>query len=104
MFCYDDTFLGDHHPVTLLIGAGCLVSSFFIFAKQLKIPTWGANIRMAIASVIVFWTPIEILGRLNFFHEIWTSPMEHIYEMVIILATFTALGFYLWYKSAHKKN
>lgn len=66
MFCYDDVFLGDRHPVTLLIGVGCFIGAFFIFAKQLWIPSWGANIRMAIATVIVFWTPVEILGRMIF--------------------------------------
>lgn len=102
MFCYDDRFLGDHHPVTLLIGVACFIGSFFIFAKQLRIPSWGANIRMAIATVIVFWTPVEIMGRMNLFKEIWIAPMQHKTEMIIILATFAMLGIYLWYKSAHK--
>lgn len=104
MFCYDDVFLGDHHPVTLLIGLGCLIGSFFIFAKQLRIPAWGANIRMAIATVIVFWTPVEIMGRINLFSEIWIAPMEHKTEMITILVVFAALVVYLWYMSTKKKN
>ena len=32
MFCYDDVFLGEHHPVTLLVGLGCLVGAFFILS------------------------------------------------------------------------
>lgn len=104
MFCYDDEFLGDHHPVTLLVGLGCLIGSFFIFAKQLRLPSWGANIRMAIATVIVFWTPVEILGRMNFFQEIWIAPMEHRAEMLTILGTFIAIAAYLWYASARKKE
>ena len=104
MFCYDDVFLGDHHPVTFLAGLGCLVGSFFIFAKQLKISAWGANIRMAIATVIVFWTPVEILGRMNFFDEIWVAPMEYKTEMVSILIVFVALVIYLCYIGAKKKS
>lgn len=104
MFCYDDEFLGDHHPVTLLVGLGCFIGLFFIFAKQLRIPTWGANIRMAIATVIVFWTPVEILGRMDFFSEIWIAPMKHKTEMFIILAAFIALAIYLWYASARKRK
>ena len=103
MFCYDNVFLGEHHPVTLLVGLGCLIGSFFILAKQLRIAAWGANIRMAIATVIVFWTPVEILGRMDLFSEIWTAPMEHKTEMVIILLAFVALAVYLWYKSAKRK-
>ena len=97
-------FLGDHHPVTLLIGLGCLIGSFFIFAKQLRMPSWGANIRMAIATVIVFWTPVEILGRMNLFQEIWIAPMEHKTEMLTILGAFIALAAYLWYAGAKKKR
>lgn len=104
MFCYDDNFLGDHHPVTLLVGLGCLVGAFFIFAKQLRIPSWGANIRMAIATVIVFWTPVEILGRMNLLEEIWVAPMEHQWEMGLILAAFCLLGGYLWYAARRKKR
>ena len=104
MFCYDDVFLGEHHPVTLLVGLGCLVGAFFIFVKQLRIASWGANIRMAIATVVVFWTPVEILGRMNLFSEIWIDPMNHVMEMGIILAVFIILAVYLWYMSAKKKK
>ncbi len=99
MFCYDDRFLGDHHPVTLLIGLGCFIGAFFIFAKQLRLASWGANIRMAIATVVVFWTPVEIMGRINLFKEIWIAPLHHKTEMSIILVAFVVLGIYLWYKS-----
>ena len=104
MFCYDDVFLGEHHPVTLLVGLGCLVGAFFIFVKQLRIASWGANIRMAIATVVVFWTPVEILGRMNLFSEIWIDPMNHVMEMGIILAVFIILTVYLWYLRANKKK
>lgn len=102
MFCYDDAFLGDRHPVTIIIGTGCLIGSFFIFAKQLKLSQWGANIRMAIATVIVFWTPVEIMGRIHLFKEIWIEPMKYMTEMAIILLAFIFLAVYLWIKSKHK--
>ena len=103
MFCYDPRFLGDHHPVTLLIGAGCLVGAVFMFIKELKIASWGANLRMAIATVIVFWTPVEIMGRINLFNEIWVAPMEHVTEMVIILAAFLVIAGLLIYRTVRKK-
>lgn len=104
MFCYDDNFLGDHHPVTLLVGLGCLIGSFFIFAKQLRIASWGANIRMAIATVVVFWTPVEIMGRMNLFNEIWIAPMEHKTEMGIVVAAFAVLVIYLCAAARKKKK
>lgn len=104
MFCYDDVFLGENHPVTLLVGVGCFIGSFFIFAKQLRIPAWGANIRMAIATVVVFWTPVEILGRMDLLDEIWVAPLEHKTEMIIILGAFLCLVAYIVFKSKKKKS
>ena len=104
MFCYDSNFLGDHHPVTMLIGMGCLVGSVFMFRRQLRLASWGANIRMAIATVIVFWTPVEILGRMDFFSEIWVDPLGHPTEMITILAVFVILAIYLWYIASKKKQ
>ena len=104
MFCYDKTFLGDHHPVTFLVGVGCLVGSIFMFRHQLHIAAWGANIRMAIATVIIFWTPVEILGRMNFFQEFWVEPEKHVWQMLVILMAFILLSVYLWLKSRLRKR
>ena len=104
MFCYDDVFLGVNHPFTLFVGVGCFIGSFFIFAKQLRISSWGANIRMAIPTVIVLWTPVEILGRMDFFSEFWIEPLKYKTEMTIILGSFVALAVYLWVAGRHNKQ
>ena len=103
MFCYDPEFLGDRHPVTLIIGAGCLIGAIFMFIKELGIASWGANIRMAIATVIVFWTPVEIMGRNDLFNEIWVAPTEHVTEMAIILAACLACNLVRKRKQETKK-
>ena len=104
MFCYDKNFLGDHHPVTSIVGAGCFIGSIFMFKKQLRLPSWGANIRMAIATVIVFWVPVEVLGRLDFFHEFWIEPEKYTMQMVILLAAFLALLVYIMIAARRKKT
>lgn len=104
MFCYDKNFLGDHHPVTYLIGVICLVGSLFMFKRQLFLASWGANIRMAIATVIIFWTPVEILGRINFFHEFWVEPEKYTFLMVCILIAFIFLLFYFWFKASKRRK
>ncbi len=104
MFCYDKNFLGDHHPVTFLVGVGCLIGSVFMFRKQLRIPSWGANIRMSIATVIVFWTPVEILGRMNFFNEIWVEPEKYRTQMITILVAFVLVLAYIIIAARKKKN
>ena len=104
MFCYDKNFLGDHHPVTYLIGISCFIGSLFMFRRQLHIAAWGANIRMAVATVIVFWTPVEILGRINFFKEFWVHPQEYGPLLLCILGAFILLLVYMWLKGAKKKR
>lgn len=103
MFCYDKNFLGDHHPVTFLVGIGCFIGAIFMFRKELRLKAWGANIRMAIATVIVFWTPVEILGRINFFKEFWVHPEQYATLMLLLLAAFIALGIYLVAKNVARR-
>ena len=91
MFCYDPVFLGSSHPVTLAIGAVALAASVLMLRKQLRIGTWGRNIRFALATVLVFWTFVEVAARNGLFKEIWVDPMGHIAEMSIILVTFIAV-------------
>lgn len=88
MFCYDKHFLGDHHPVTFLVALGCLVGFVFMVRRQLRIKPWGANIRMSIASVIVLWTPVEVMGRINLFNEFWVHPERYALQIALILAAF----------------
>lgn len=95
MFCYDTNFLGDTHPVTLLLAIGCLIGSAMMFVRQTRITAWGANIRMSIATVLVLWTFVEILGHIGLINEIWVHPMEHIVEISILAAIFAGLGIYM---------
>ena len=96
MFCYDPVFLGDHHPVTYAVAAVCLVGSALMFKKQMYIATWGRNLRMAYATVIVFWTFVEVIARNGLFKEIWVDPLHHVVEMSAVLALFVVLIVGCW--------
>lgn len=91
LLCYDDHILGDRHPVTLTIAFGCLVGSLFMFKDLLRCDTWGKALRQAIATVIVFWTFVEVMGRLDFLKEIWVEPFTHISEMIWIAVAFVVV-------------
>ena len=91
MFCYDPVFLGQSHPVTLIFALVCLVGSILMLKKQLHISSWGRNMRFALATVIVFWSFVEIAARNGFFNEIWTDPMNHLVGMGVIFAAFVAV-------------
>mgnify|MGYP000778933977 FL=1 len=86
------------------MGIGCFIGSLFMLRRQLHIAAWGANIRMAVATVIVFWTPVEILGRINFFHEFWVEPEKYSTLLLCILAAFILLLAYFWLKASKRKR
>ena len=102
MFCYDPRFIGDQSPIVALIAFGCFVGSLFMFRKELRLASWGANIRMAIATVIIFWCPVEIMSRLQFFTEIWVQPEKYKAQMITILIAFIVLLAYVVYVAVRK--
>ena len=103
MFCYDKRFLGDHHPVTFLVALGCLIGFIFMFRRQLHIKAWGANIRMSIASVIVLWTPVEVMGRINLFTEFWVHPERYALQVGLVIVAFILSMAYIAWASRRKK-
>ena len=104
MFAYDPVFLGDHHPVTIALAVVCLTGSVFMFRYQLKLASWGANIRMGISTVIIFWTFIEVFSRNSLLTEFWVDPMNHKVEMVSILVCFIALAVFFVGKASRRKK
>ena len=88
LLVYDDSLFGDKHPVTYFVFAGSLAWSLFLINRLLKINKMAYAIRYAIPTVILFWNCIEILGRWNFFKEIWIEPHEYYLEMGLILFGF----------------
>ena len=104
MFLYDPAFLGDSHPVTIAIAIGCLVGSFFMFKYELKLGTWGANIRMAISTVVIFWTAVEVFARNGLLKEFWVEPLAHIPEMISILVSFLLLAAFLIIRGRKQKS
>ena len=104
LFCYDDHFLGDRHPVTTLVAFGALASSFYMFGRLIRISSWGYAIRYAIPTVIVFWTFVEVIMRWQILHEIWVHPLEYRNEMLIILVAFIGLLGVIIYRSWRRKG
>ena len=91
LFAYDNSFLGDRHPITYIIAFGSLLWSLYLFFKLIKISKMAYAIRYAIPTVIIFWNFVEILGRWDLFKEIWVEPSKYWLEMLITAVVFIAL-------------
>lgn len=91
MFAYDDRFLGDRHPVTIIIAFGCLVWAVWLFLKLVKIRAMGYAVRYAVPTVVIFWNFVEVMGRIGIMDEIWTNPLKYKFEMSMMLVAAIAL-------------
>lgn len=101
LFAYDDRFLGDHHPVTAFIAFGSLAWSVYLFIRLMKIKKLAYAIRYAIATVVIFWTFVEILGRWDILTEIWVEPSHYWVEMTAMLLAFLGLLAALFMRKHH---
>ncbi len=91
LFAYDSNFLGDRHPITYIIAFASLFWSLVLFLRLIKIKQLTYAIKYAIPTVVIFWNFVEILGRWDFFKEIWVEPSKYWLEMTLILVVFVAL-------------
>jgi hypothetical protein len=91
LFAYDENFFGEKHIVTYIIAFASLFWSAILFVRLLKIKILAYSVRYAIPTVIIFWNFIEILGRWNFFMEIWIDPQKYWLEMSFIALVFLIL-------------
>ena len=105
LIAYDPVIFGDRHPFTYSVLAGSLLWSGYLITKLLRQTRTASAIRYAIPTVIIFWNSVEILGRWNFFREIWIEPMNYWLEISLILAAFAgALVLVLASQKPHTSN
>lgn len=103
LFVYDDQFFGDRHIVTYVVAFGSLFWSIYLFLKLIKITKMAYAVRYSIPTVIIFWNFVEILGRWDFFKEIWVEPGKYWLEMLIITLVFIiALGMSVFSRKTKK--
>lgn len=102
---YDNDIAGDRHPATYIVAGGSLIWSAYLIAKLLKINKFDYAIRYAVPTVVIFWNVIEILGRWDYFEEVWVLPMEHKFENAMIsLALICFIVFFFYGSKANEKT
>lgn len=102
MLCYDPLLLGRTHPVTFAVGLGAFYATPFIFFKQLKRKQWGANIRMAVATVIVCWIGIESFNRTGIVAKLYQHPSDYPYHWIVFAVETIYLGWVILKRYRHK--
>ncbi len=104
LFAYDDNFAGDNSIITHIIAYASLLWSLYLFTKLIKIRNIGYAIRYSIPTVIIFWNFVEILGRWDFFKEIWVHPFEYALEMILFLVVIIVLSIIMFVENKKRKR
>ncbi len=81
LFIYDETILGDHHPVTYGIAFLMVIWGGYLFLRLIKFWKVTTAIRYGIPTAIIVWNAVEIAGRWHLFTEFWEKPWEYGLEM-----------------------
>lgn len=102
MFCYDERFIGDRHPVTLLVGMGGFIGSLFMLARLLRYKSWGLSLRFGFATVIIFWIAVEVFDRIHVLEGLFDEPSAHIDQLMVIGLSVIAAGGYMIYRHCEK--
>jgi hypothetical protein len=88
LLIYDKAFLGDRHWFTYAYLFFNTVWALYLFRRLLTFSRGASALRYAIPTAIIAWTSVEILGRWDFFKEIWVHPLDHVFEMTLVVGAF----------------
>jgi hypothetical protein len=85
LFIYDESILGDRHPVTygvLFVGT---VWSLYLIRRLMQMWKVTTAVRYAIPTAIIAYSCYEIVGRWNLFADIWVHPGKYWMELTMFL-------------------
>jgi hypothetical protein len=74
LFIYDESILGDRHPVTYGILFVGTVWSLYLIRRLIQMWKVTTAVRYAIPTAIIAYSCYEIVGRWNLFVDIWVHP------------------------------
>jgi len=86
LFIYDESILGDRHPVTYGLFFLNVIWAVYLFQRLMKFWKVTTAIRYAIPTAIIAWNVVELAGRWHLFTEFWEKPQEFALQMGLLLA------------------
>ena len=103
LLIYEDSILGDTHWFTYVLFFGNLTWAIYLLQRLVRFWKVTTAIRYGIPTAIIAWNNVELLGRWNFFTEIWIHPDQYALEMGLIFGAFLAFTLIAVLTPAHQK-
>ena len=85
---YDKRIVGAQHPAMYVTFFLFVIWSVYLINRLRKFTRLHSAFRYAIATGLVAWNTVEILGRWGSLKEIWIEPQKYAGRMLLILAAF----------------
>ena len=92
LIMYDKRIVGAQHPAMYGFFFLCIVWSIYLMNRLRKFTRLPSAFRYAIATGLIAWNTVEILGRWGFLKEVWVEPQKYTVQMLIILAAFITVA------------
>lgn len=103
LFIYDESILGDRHPVTYGIFFVTTAWSLYLINRLRQMWKVTTAIRYAIPTAIIAYSAYEIVGRWNLFADIWVHPGRYWLELTLILGALLVAAVLAVLTPAHHK-
>jgi hypothetical protein len=91
LFIYDESILGDRHPVTYGIFFASAVWSLYLMQRLARMWKVTTAIRYAIPTAIIGYGSYEIAGRWNLFTDVWVHPERFWLELSLVLGALVVI-------------
>lgn len=103
LFIYEESILGERHPVTYGIFFLNVIWAVYLFQRLMKFWKVTTAIRYGIPTAIVAWNAVELMGRWKLFTEFWEHPERFTVELTMITLGIAVAGWLAARTPAHKK-
>ena len=103
LFIYDESILGDRHPVTYGIFFLNVIWAVYLFQRLMKFWKVTTAIRYGIPTAIIAWNAVELAGRWHLFTEFWEHPQDFALEMALLTSGVIIAALLAARTPAHRK-
>lgn len=103
LFIYEESILGDRHPVTYGIFFVNTIWAVYLFQRLMKFWKVTTAIRYGIPTAIIAWNSVEIAGRWHLFTEFWEHPRDFALELSLLTGAIVIAAFLAVRTPAHRK-
>ena len=104
LFIYDESILGDRHPVTYGILFFGTIWSLYLIQRLVQMWKVTTAVRYAIPTAIISFSCYEIVGRWNLFADIWVEPGKYWLELTMFFAALLITAVIAVLTPAHYKS